>query len=86
MDNFKLDVFTAWNTKLSGESGKPKCILRTEINFVPTKDQHLIVKEGFGAERIEYILVDLISNSIEVHLCTMDVDNEYGANIPYRSQ
>ena len=53
-------VWTAWGIPvkpLMFGANKPKCIFNGEIQAVPNVGEHIVVKDGFGAETVQFMIL-----------------------------
>lgn len=78
----KATVFTRWNTQMgSPEEGRPKCIFKGEIQSIPHIGESIVVREGFCCEKVIDVYHDFVANSVEIHVDTKDLNNEYGPSL-----
>jgi hypothetical protein len=81
----KVTVWTKWNVyyRPEGEAKKPKCIaIFEDYQFpLPTKGMDVQVVDGMGYEPVDYVYLDMVKGTAEVHLLTMDPHDVYGPSL-----
>lgn len=75
----KVTVWTSWDVKNPQHGGgKPKCIFVGEISAVPRVDDYIVLRDGFGAERVRDVVYDLVTGDVEIKIVSADPEDDYG--------
>lgn len=76
----KATVWTSWDGQAKDhDSGKPKCIFTGGIFAVPMVGDYIVVRDGFATEIVRSVIYDFVRGEVEISVCGIDRDNEYGA-------
>ena len=70
---------TVWTTRkpFGNKLIEAKCIFSGEINEIPRVGDHVVVCDGFCAERVEDVIFDFVRNEVEIRVATCDPNDEY---------
>lgn len=63
------------------KKARPRCIFKGDIEILPRIGDGIVVRKGFCVERVKDVYIDIIDNSVEIHLITSDSNFEYGESL-----